>query len=44
MGKLKTAYLEAEESRSAEFQDALAHFDYYKLAKLTYEANASMEE
>jgi len=44
MSKLKTAYLEAEETHPEEFQDALEHFDYYKLAALTWEAHANLEK
>ena len=38
MGLLKAALLEAEETRETEVQEALANFDYYQLAKLTFEA------
>lgn len=38
MGALKAAVLEAQETRTEEFYDALANFDYYKLAAITWEA------
>lgn len=43
MGALKDALLEAEETRQEEFQEALANFDYYKLASLTWEAHNAYE-
>lgn len=43
MSKIKRAMLVAEEMNSKEFDRALAEWDYYKLAELTYEANKTLE-
>lgn len=43
MSKIKAALLEAEETRAEEMQEALANFDYYKLAALTWQAQADYE-
>ena len=44
MSKIKDALLYAEETRHEEVQDALEHFDYYKLAALTWEASAKLNK
>lgn len=43
MSKIKAALLEADERHTAEVSDALERMDFYRLAELTWDAQAEYE-